>query len=217
MDILKDLHPTQLQEMIDIIYKEDLQRRKLATIQVWSGNIDVVTRGLFHFHLFVLPKPYKVHISVEYCNTIDSVKYICMYVNKGSDIDVLGLQSESRDRNMIIYIEEIAQYISNHEDVWWIISFLIHEGNPAVFHLEAHLGNGQCVYFTAANAQQIIMKPTATTLTAFITLCQNETFVNILWYSEVHMYYTCIFNGTTIRKLYTVHPNQDGYIILPML
>ncbi|VDM93429.1 unnamed protein product [Onchocerca ochengi] len=143
---------------------------------------------------------------------------------------------ERNDRNAVLHIDEIAQYqagkyISSNEAVWRILSFTIHERNPAVVHLAVHLENGKRVYFTAANS------PT-TALVAFFTLCQNDPFAKTLLYSEVPSYYTWsasrksfqrykrrepvdghlgIFKQTTIGRLYTVHLNQDEYFFLRML
>ena len=34
------------------------------------------------------------HINVEYCNLVKSIKYICKYVNKGSDQAALGMEKD---------------------------------------------------------------------------------------------------------------------------
>lgn len=39
----------------------------------------------------LLSKTFKAHINVEYCNSIKSIKYICKYVNKGSDMAVIAV------------------------------------------------------------------------------------------------------------------------------
>jgi hypothetical protein len=152
-----------------------------------------------------------------------------------SDMAVYGVQPERSDRNAVIHIDEITQYqaaryISSNEAVWRILSFPIHERSPAVVHLAAHLENGQRVYLTAANVQQVALNPPATTLTSFFALCHKDAFAKTLLYSEVPTYYTWnasrksfqrrkrgervdgqpgIFKETTIGRLYTVHPNQD--------
>ncbi|XP_043937508.1 uncharacterized protein LOC122810098 [Protopterus annectens] len=167
---------------------------KLATIQMRNGDIEVDNRWVVPYSP-LLSKTYKAHINVEYCNSVKSIKYICKYVNKGSDMAVFGVQPEGSDRNAVIHINEIAQYlagryISSNEAVWRILSFAIHERSPAVVHLAVHLENGQHIYFTAVNVQQIALNPPATTLTAFFTLCQNDAFAKTLLYLEVPTYYT---------------------------
>ncbi|VDK64376.1 unnamed protein product [Onchocerca ochengi] len=59
--------------------------------------------------------------------------------------------------------------MNSNESTRQILSFPIHERSKAVVHLAVHLENGQGVYFTAANMQQIAPHPPATTLTAFFT------------------------------------------------
>ena len=38
----------------------------------------------------LLSKIFKAHINVEFCNSVKSIKYICKYVHKGSDMAVFG-------------------------------------------------------------------------------------------------------------------------------
>ncbi|GFQ93854.1 ATP-dependent DNA helicase [Trichonephila clavata] len=64
--------------------------------------------------------------------------------------------------------------------------------------LAVHLENGQRVYFTTSNVQQIALNPPATTVTAFFHLCQNDAFAKTLVYSEVPTYY--IWNAS--RKVF---------------
>ncbi|VDM97756.1 unnamed protein product [Onchocerca ochengi] len=102
---------------------------------------------------------------------------------------------ERSDRNVVVHIDEIAQYqagkyISSNEAVWRILSFPIHERNPTVVHLAVHLENGQRAYFKTGNVQQIVLNPPTITSTVFFTLCQNDPFAKTLLYSEVPSYYT---------------------------
>ena len=78
---------------------------KLATIQMRNGDIEVNNQWVVPYSP-LLSKAYKLHINVEYCNSVNSIKYICKYVNKGSNMAVFGLQTQ---RNYI-HIDEIAQY-----------------------------------------------------------------------------------------------------------
>ncbi|KAJ4441100.1 hypothetical protein ANN_10950 [Periplaneta americana] len=51
----------------------------------------------------LLSKMFQAHINVEYCNSIKSIKHICKYVYKGSDMPVFGLANENK-------MDEITQY-----------------------------------------------------------------------------------------------------------
>ncbi|GFQ70197.1 helitron_like_N domain-containing protein [Trichonephila clavata] len=165
-----------------------------AAVHMQNGVIEVDNRWVVTYSA-LLSKTYRAHINVEYCNSVKSIKYICKYVNKGSDMAVFGVQPENSDRNAVPVIDEIAQYqagryISSNEAAWRIFSFPMHERNPAVIHLSIHLENGQCVYFTDENVLQRALNPPGTTLTAFFTLCQEDAFARTLLYSEVPSYYT---------------------------
>ncbi|GFX77385.1 uncharacterized protein LOC104236095 [Trichonephila clavipes] len=175
---------------------------KSATIRMQNRGIKVDNQWVVPYSP-LLSETYKAHINVEYCNSVKSIKYICKYVNKGSDMAVFGWQQETDDKNAIMHIDEDAQYqagryISSNEAVWRILSFPIHERSPAVVHLAVHLENGQHVYFTAKNVQQIALNLPATTLTTFFTLCQNYSFAKTLLYWEMPTYYT--WNAS--RKLF---------------
>lgn len=169
--------------------------------------------------------------------SVKSIKYICKYVNKGSDMAVFGLS----DRNAPI--DEITQfqmgrYISSNEAVWRILGFNIHERYPTVVHLSVHLENGQRVYFTEDNAQQRAAQPPNTTLTAFFRLCQTNEFARSLLYHEVPKYFTwntsknefqrrkqgAIVPGhpdvrasDALGRVYTVHPSNAECFYLRML
>ncbi|XP_031634678.1 uncharacterized protein LOC116347980 [Contarinia nasturtii] len=185
----------------------------------------------------LLSKMFNAHINIECCNSVKSIKYICKYINKGSDMAIFGLSSENRSNDEITQFQ-MGRYISSNEAVWRILGFNIHERYPAVMHLAVHLENGQRVYFTEQNARERANHPQNTTLTAFFQLCQNDAFARTLHYPEVPKYYTWdmtqkqffrrkngryvadyagIRETDTIGRVYTVHPNYAECYYLRIL
>ncbi|KIH67100.1 hypothetical protein ANCDUO_02572, partial [Ancylostoma duodenale] len=184
----------------------------------------------------LLSKMFEAHINVEYCNSGKSIKYICKYVNKGSDMAVFRLENENGALDEIMqYL--MGRYTNTNEGVWHILSFPIHERYPPVVHLSVHLENGQRVYFTADNAEERAANPPNTTLTAFFLLYQQDAFARTLLYPEVPKYYTwntsrkvfckrkqgAAVPGSDVRasdalgRVYTVHPNSDECYYLKLL
>ncbi|UYV73989.1 hypothetical protein LAZ67_11001733 [Cordylochernes scorpioides] len=180
----------------------------------------------------VLLRAFDSHINVEYCSSVKAIKYVCKYINKGTDQAVFSLN----------HLDEVTQfqsgrYISSAEAVWRILSFSIHERSPLIVHLAVHLENGQRVYFTTANADNVISNPRDTTLTAFFKLCNQDTFARTLLYCEVPSFYTWTNNKILGRKqgtpgegypgvrksdvlgrVYTVHPtNAECYYLRLLL
>lgn len=161
---------------------------KSIHLKVRSNDLEVDNRWVVPYSP-LLSKTFKAHINVEYCNSVKSIKYICKYVNKGSDMAVFGVRSATESINEIDNYQ-LGRYISSNEGVWRILSFPIHERYPTVVHLAVHLENGQRVYFTTENASERALLPPATTLTAFFLLCKDDLFARTLLYSEVPKYYT---------------------------
>ncbi|GBM89299.1 hypothetical protein AVEN_88465-1 [Araneus ventricosus] len=136
----------------------------------------------------LLSKMSHAHINVEYCKSVKSIKYICKYIHKGSDMAVFGLKKANEHDDVTNY--QLGRYISSNEAVWRVLSFPIHERHPTVVHLRVYLENGQRVYFTRENAQAIASEPPRTTLTVFFQLCKQDPFARTLLYPEVPRYYT---------------------------
>lgn len=180
----------------------------------------------------VLLRTFNAHINVEYCNSVKSIKYICKYVNKGSDQATVTLE-DSKDE---VKMYESGRYISSAEAVWRILGFPIHERYPTVIHLAVHLENGQRVYFNPSNLADRVSSPPKTTLTSFFELCRFDDFAKTLLYCEVPAYYVWNNNKFERRKrganvdgwpgvkkehalgrVYTVHPNNTECYHLRLL
>ncbi|GFW18545.1 ATP-dependent DNA helicase [Trichonephila clavipes] len=183
---------------------------KSVILKVRNIDIEVDNRWIVP-HSPLLSKTFKAHINVEYCNSVKSIKYICKYINKGSDMAVFGVGNVAAPLDEINQYQ-LGRYISSNEAVWRILSFPIHERHPTVIHLAVHLENGQRVYFTADNVRARALVPPATTLTAFYSLCQDDIFAKTLLYSEVPKFYT-----DALGRLYTVHPNNTECFYLRLL
>ena len=97
----------------------------------------------------LLSKTFNAHINVEFCNSVKSIKYVCKYINKGSDAATFAIQDNTNDE---VTQYQVGRYISSNEAFWRIFGFPIHERHPAIQQLSVHLENGQRIYFTAETA-----------------------------------------------------------------
>jgi hypothetical protein len=102
--------------------------------------IEIDNRWVVPF-LPLLSKMFEAHIDMEYCNSMKSIKYVCKYVNKGSEMAVFGISNERTNNEVMRY--QLGRYISSNEAVWRILGFPIHERHPTVVHLSVHLKKGR--------------------------------------------------------------------------
>ncbi|GFX64018.1 ATP-dependent DNA helicase [Trichonephila clavipes] len=209
---------------------------KSVVLKVRNIDIEVDNRWIVPYSP-LLSKTFKAHINVEYCNAVKSIKYICKFFNKGSDMAVFGVGNVAAPLDEINQYQ-LGRYISSNEAVWRILSFPIHERHPTVEHLAVHLENGQRVYFTADNVRARALVLPATTLTAFYSLCQDDLFAKTLLYSEVPKFYTWnastkkfqrrkqgkaveghtnLYSSDALGRLYTVHPKNTESFYLRLL
>ncbi|XP_069965797.1 uncharacterized protein [Bactrocera oleae] len=166
-----------------------------ASIQSRTKTFNIDNRWIVPFSP-VLLRAFKAHINVELCNSVKSIKYICKYVNKGSDLAIFSVQNDKDE----ITSYQNGRYISTSEAVWRMLSFSIHERFPPVTHLDVHLENGQRVYIDPSNIQEAMDNPKNTTLMAFFKLCQSDEFATTLLYEEVKTYYTFNKNNGTFQR-----------------
>ncbi|XP_048514946.1 uncharacterized protein LOC125501873 [Athalia rosae] len=159
----------------------------------------------------LLSRIFETHANVESCHLDKSIKYLCKYVTKGSDMAVFDIASENAN-------DEISNF---------------QMGRYAM-----HLENGQRVYFTEANAAQRAERPPSTTLTSFFAMCEADPFAATLMYVEMPKYYTWnqstkkfqrrkqgtpvpdwpqVFSTDALGRMYTVHPRNDECFYLRLL
>ncbi|CAE1309770.1 unnamed protein product [Acanthosepion pharaonis] len=100
-----------------------------------EGGFTAVVKGHQVGNRWVVPycplltKAFNAHINVEYCHSVRSIKYVCTYINKGTDAAMFGIRQDGS-------VDEIQDFlagrvISSTEGPWHIFSFLIHERFPA--------------------------------------------------------------------------------------
>ncbi|GFT78626.1 ATP-dependent DNA helicase [Trichonephila clavipes] len=141
----------------------------------------------------LLSKIFNCHINVEFCNTVKAIKYICKYINKGSDQAIFNIRQQDNvniDPRDEMQTFRACRYVGSNEAAWRILGLPLHERHPTVIHLAVHLPNGERIYFTENNFRERMATPPKTTLTAFFQLCQNYAFAKTLPYVDVPLYYT---------------------------
>ncbi|XP_044741944.1 uncharacterized protein LOC123302915 [Chrysoperla carnea] len=201
-------------------------------MKITLNGVEVDNRWVVPYNP-VLSRTFKAHINVEYCNSVKSIKYICNYLNKGSDQAAFIVE----DFDEVKKYQAKVRYISSSEAVWRILCFSIHDRFPSVMHLAVHLENGQRVYFTEGNVIDKVVNQPKTTLMAFFELCNCHNFAKTLLYFEVPAYYVWKNNHFERRKkgkdvpgylgvkkdhvlgrVYTVHPgNAECYYLRLLL
>ena len=203
-------------------------------LKIRCGEEVIVTNQWIVPHNQLLCKIFQAHINVESCNSVKSIKYICKYINKGSDMAVFAVEQEGQPIDEIKNYQ-MGRYISTNEAMWRFLSFPIHQHYPAVVKLAVNLENGQRVYFTEQTARQKVDRPPQTTLTSFFELCRADKFAKTLLYHQVPTFYTLGRNeqwnrrkpgahvepgvkaSGTIGRVYTVSPNQHECFFLRLL
>ena len=212
------------------------QGGQTATINMRGrGQVEVDNRFVVPYNPFLL-HIFKAHINVEICQSVKSIKYVCKYVTKGSDMAVFSVVDNQRYDEIESY--QLGRYISSNEACWRIFGFPIHEREPTVVHLSVHLDGGQIVTFSTTNFEGQATEPPKTTLTEFFTLCNEDTFARTLLYNELPTYYTWnsgsrkwlrrrqgashgsvagVRMSKAIGRVYSVHPSKYETYCLRLL
>lgn len=143
-------------------------------------------------------------------------------MHKGSDLAIFGVRNVNENDEITRY--QMGRYISSNGAIWHILSFSIHERDPAVQHLAIHLENGQRVYFTEKNFLQ--------RSDIFGQFAKTLIYTDVLRYftwnksgkkweprkqGKPHPSVTGIFKAKTLGRLYTVHPKQRECFYLRLL
>lgn len=202
-----------------------------TTLNIRGKPVIIDNRNIVPYSPF-LCRIFNAHINIEYCHSIKAIKYICKYINKGSDQATVSIENPNDEIEKYLN----GRYISTSEAMWRLLDFNIHKRYPTVLHLAVHLENGQRVYFSSNTLQQVINNPRKTTLMAFFELCATDDFAKTLLYPEVPHYYRWADNkfsrrkhgedvdgypgikkDTALGRVYNIHPNQTECFHLRML
>ncbi|CAH2108543.1 unnamed protein product [Euphydryas editha] len=146
------------------------------------NGVEIDNRWIVPYNL-VLSHTFGAHVNVESCNSVKSIKYICNYLNKGSDQASFSVQDLDEVTNY-----QAGRYISSSEAVWRIFRFPIHDRFPSVMHLAVHLENGQRIYFTEQDVVDKVINPK-----------KNNSYLGVK-------------KDQVLGRVYTVHPgNTECY------
>ncbi|GBP54887.1 hypothetical protein EVAR_11640_1 [Eumeta japonica] len=108
-------------------------------------NVSVDNSWVFPYSP-LLCKIFNAHINVEFCNWVQAIKYICKYINKGSDPAIFTVRQESNvtiDPKDEVQMFQAGRYVSSNEASWRILALSLHERHPTVTHLAVHLPIGE--------------------------------------------------------------------------
>ncbi|GBP22166.1 hypothetical protein EVAR_10676_1 [Eumeta japonica] len=83
-----------------------------VVVKVRGQNVDVGNRWIV-LYTPILSKAFETHIDVEYCNSVKSIKYICKYVNKGSDMAVFAVTNANDEVSQF----QMSRYVSSNEAI----------------------------------------------------------------------------------------------------
>ena len=144
-----------------------------------SGDDYVDNRYAIPTNLGLLLK-YRCHINVEYCATIQSIKYVYKYIYKGHDKAFIALkkhefEEKQSNEQKVQYVTECddfiqCRYFGAAEACWKIFKFRMGNQKPKVKALPVHLKDEQPVHYeeTGEIAQNINDKDKyVTELTAY--------------------------------------------------
>ena len=143
------------------------------------------------YNSFLLKK-YQCHINVEYCASIQSIKYIFNYIHKGCDKAFCKLKKINTDNEKDVH-DEITQfidgrYLSPMEAAWRLQEFPLCGRSHTVVRLAVHTENKQNIIFEENNEEKALDK-WKTTLTSWFELNKNDDNAKNIKYVNIPKYY----------------------------
>ena len=115
-------------------------------------NHDVVP-----YNKYLLYK-YDCHFNVEFCHSVQAIKYTLKYLYKGSDQVTVTIEGNAEDADTYNEIEQFQnkQCVSAGEAAWHQCQNEVANRKPAVNRLQLHLPEEQTVYFDSNQKDESI-------------------------------------------------------------
>ena len=140
-----------------------------------DGGQQVEHRGRLVTNQWVVPYnpllslKYDGHVNIEVCSSVDGVKYIFMYVYKGSDRQMVRADQLIRAGEDEVTAFRDLRSIGASEACWHLFQFKMSGRSPAVIALQVHLEHQQLIFFQPGEEQQAVAgEPRRTQLTAWM-------------------------------------------------
>uniref|UniRef100_A0ABD2WQX7 ATP-dependent DNA helicase n=1 Tax=Trichogramma kaykai TaxID=54128 RepID=A0ABD2WQX7_9HYME len=194
-------YETQFQKNGYPLYRRRKDESQIFYYKNANSNIKIPVNNsmVVPYNPFLLKK-YKCHINVEYCASIQSIKYIFDYLYKGSDRAYCKIEKITNKKENVTEIhDELTQYIDGRylspmEACWRFEEFPLCDRSHSVVRLAVHTENQQNLVFEENKEAEALLKGT-TTLTAWFDLNKNDTFAQKIKYINIPTHYK--FNKIT--------------------
>uniref|UniRef100_A0ABD2XAK4 ATP-dependent DNA helicase n=1 Tax=Trichogramma kaykai TaxID=54128 RepID=A0ABD2XAK4_9HYME len=194
-------YETQFQKNGYPLYRRRKDESQIFYYKNANSNIKIPVNNsmVVPYNPFLLKK-YKCHINVEYCASIQSIKYIFDYLHKGSDRAYCKIEKITNKKENVTEIhDELTQYIDGRylspmEACWRFEEFPLCDRSHSVVRLAVHTENQQNLVFEENKEAEALLKGT-TTLTAWFDLNKNDTFAQKIKYINIPTHYK--FNKIT--------------------
>ena len=152
-----------------------------SIVKTITGNQRLIidNRWAVPHNLYLCTK-FSAHINVESCASIDAIKYIFKYVNKGHDRASVTLEEKNEIK---LYFD--AKYVSAPEARWTLFHYHLDKEYPTHQCLQVHLEDEQTIYFDEQEEISSVVQRAAvqeTTLTAWMKTNRTNPTARTIFY-----------------------------------